>query len=293
MTWLYNWNDCGAFDFDTDRDWSPQSKLNQWGSCFDGVGLKYTKTVSTYYFSSSYSCPSLKCNTGNNEDGDCLHYVEGSNAFYVQQCPSDYICGTTYTGSYSVTPKYDIPCTYGRYRSRLAHKGEGCWADGDCFSGDCDVSKVCNAKSLGASCDSHNECDRGLMCAYTSSSSSSTCQNWIEVNGACNTDNYYLCRPGTYCIASSSGVTSGTCRAMYSGPGGEAIYRVTSGGSYQTGSDLYCASGSYDSQSNTCFSSSSTLSSYPQTCTVSSDCKTTNYKEGNYEYTSCHCFPNT
>eukprot|EP00828_Plagiopyla_frontata_P038190 TRINITY_DN50102_c0_g1_i1.p3 TRINITY_DN50102_c0_g1~~TRINITY_DN50102_c0_g1_i1.p3 ORF type:complete len:134 (+),score=14.86 TRINITY_DN50102_c0_g1_i1:97-498(+) len=96
---IYNGeNGCGAYDLNKDRNWAPQIKSGTWGTCFDSVNLQVTDTPGVY----NNKCPALQCNTGNNEDGNCFHYNEGSHMFYVQSCPSNYICGVSEHGDYSL-----------------------------------------------------------------------------------------------------------------------------------------------------------------------------------------------
>eukprot|EP00828_Plagiopyla_frontata_P028618 TRINITY_DN369_c0_g1_i3.p2 TRINITY_DN369_c0_g1~~TRINITY_DN369_c0_g1_i3.p2 ORF type:complete len:429 (-),score=41.72 TRINITY_DN369_c0_g1_i3:22-1308(-) len=106
----YAMNDCGGYDLNKDRDWAPQMKAKTWGSCYDSVGLTVQHSVSTY----NNACPAIKCNSGNNDEGRCLKYIEGSRMFYAQSCPGDYICGSTYT-----CLLYTSPSPRDRQKSRM------------------------------------------------------------------------------------------------------------------------------------------------------------------------------
>lgn len=70
-------------------------KAGTWGSCYDSVNMSVTTYVSlSYSGSSSGTCPAIKClERGNNAEGYCFAYYPEALLYYIQSCPSDYICG--------------------------------------------------------------------------------------------------------------------------------------------------------------------------------------------------------
>lgn len=188
----------------------------------------------------------------------------------------------------------DVLCKEVRPK-RNRHKDESCWVDNDCFSGMCGIDKYCTVYTEGSTCTSDNQCDRQLVCKPTSLTSSSyTCQKWLELGEVCSTDNYYLCRPYSIC-ASSSSTDTGKCQAYYSVEGGNGYYQIISNGPEKGTSDKMCKSGSYNSAVDACFTSPDKLSTFPTKCTEDIECRSTNYEslgitgsDGN-----CACIPNT
>ena len=226
----------------------------------------------------AYQCKAYGCAfLAGWEDGTCITYTQGSNAFAINPCSSassspycDYTkaennkwrnvtCGTQ-------------PVVIVRY------PGEVCSQNSDCVSNNC-TNGLCKGTQAGLACGSTTECEVGLYCV--SKDYRFTCQSLIAVyNYGCGSD--FDCLPYA------------GCKLLQDGPPGMCVpyFSLTNGTSTtcNNGVSLLCSSGSCYGTGYTglCTTAPVSKQALATPCRMNGDCSGSN--SYNYQFHGvCTC----